>query len=138
MVDGWTARVVEAIGAVVASSPGIAAPELMARVRASVEGTEWEADDAEDRVERLLDQLILDGQLEMLAPDRLVDPARLAQGLVLTHRIDRFDVSMSRLSTAADLCGLGAGDGPFRTSGGEPLEVERGRMEHRWWRGPAG
>jgi hypothetical protein len=130
----WRAEVGAVIRSVVAAEPGIAWSAAMAKVREQVG---W-ADEDDEEAEKAVDDLVMTHRLEVLAPDRLVDPAALAQGIVLTHRIDKFDATMDRVPTGSDLCGLAASEGPFRTEAGGVLDDEHGTLGHRWWYGPEG
>lgn len=137
--DGWTAQVREAIVAVAGQRPGIGADEARVLVGEQVG---FPGDDLDHErtgaAEHVLDGLIMAGTLQMLAPDRLVVPAQMARGIVLTHRVDRLDKAAHRLPAGDDLAGLAVGDRPFRLAGGEELDVERGSFLHRWWFGPEG
>lgn len=63
-----------------------------------------------------------DGPLALLVGDRVVEPASLTAGIVLTHRLNASERSIDVLTVALDLVGFARHDGPLRTVAGEELE----------------
>lgn len=121
---------------VVAAQPGIAADDVIAEV-----GTRsgFTADDraAVALAERVADELLTTGRWAMLAPDRVVDPFALANGIVLTHRLSDSERRAGILAVCGDLAGFAHLDGPLRLAEAT-IDCYRGGWSHRSWRGPLG
>jgi SEC-C motif len=93
---------------------------------------------AEHIVDRVLDQRIEDGELKLLAPDRLVYPPPLTERIVLTHRVNESEKELGALSwVGSDLAGFAWYD-ELSTADGDDIAAFSFEYGHVGWQGPDG
>ena len=87
-------------------------------------------------IDRLFDKVALDGTLEVLPGELVVEPASLSSDMVLTHRLSAPEREMDVLFCTVDLAGFSWADAPtFEGRELEPFSVDDG---HLAWGGPDG
>jgi hypothetical protein len=91
-------------------------------------------------VDRVSDRVVMEGEgdLELLADDRVVHWPTLCTGLVLTHRLSDLERDIDCLTVTVDLVGFSRAPGPLRTFTGDELEPFSVEPGHVAWHGPEG
>jgi hypothetical protein len=91
-------------------------------------------------LDRVSDRVIMggEGDLELLAGDRVVHRPTLCAGLVLTHRLSEAEQEIDCLTVGVDLAGFAREPGPLRTAGGDELDPFSVEPGHVAWHGPEG
>jgi hypothetical protein len=91
-------------------------------------------------LDRVSDRAVMEGEgdLELLAGDRVVHRPTLCAGLVLTHRVSAAEQEIDCLTAGVDLAGFVREPGPLHTAAGDELEPFSVEPGHVAWHGPGG